>query len=356
MKQQSRELDMGIPETIDHGDAVLPQDRSRIRGALPGYQQHGGTPQQTGIVDELPRGRGVSAALDLDGHLDLRAGEANDGVGAAAIGLPLAGENRDVWDALKNPHGLGAEGPSLIYDILVFHRSYEYSKYREDKQGLDPSTKQLQFPRFLLDELSEFARPALDALRQPLEDGRVAIVRARHSTVYPSRFMLVAATNPCPCGYAGVQDRCHCKPHELVRHRRRLSGPLLDRIDLLVRMERAGGESLAAPPTASSAETAERVLRARERQAARLREDGVLVNAHMTSSMLRAQVKLDERAEQMLARVRERAVLSARGVHRTLRVARTIADLEAHAQVEHADLAMALSLRPGFAADEQGAA
>jgi magnesium chelatase family protein len=202
-----------------------------------------------------------------------------------------------------------------------------------------------------LDELCEFDRPALDALRQPLEDGRVAIVRARHSTVYPARFMLVAATNPCPCGYAGVQNRCQCKQHELTRHRRRLSGPLLDRIDLLVRMERAGGESLTAPPTSSSAKATERVLLARERQAARLSEDGVLVNAQMTSSMLRAHVKLDERAEQILAHVRERAVLSARGIHRTLRVAQTIADLEAHARIENADLAMALSLRPGFTAD-----
>jgi magnesium chelatase family protein len=207
-----------------------------------------------------------------------------------------------------------------------------------------------------LDELCEFDRAPLDALRQPLEDGRVAIVRARHSSIYPSRFMLVAATNPCPCGYAGVDDRCRCKPHELARHRRRLSGPLLDRIDLLVRMERTGSESLAAPPTTSSAEAAERVLLARERQAVRLRADGVLVNAHMSAAMLRAHVGLDQRAEQMLARVRERSVLSARGVHRTLRVARTIADLEAHARVEPADLAMALSLRPGFGAQERRAA
>ena len=85
-----------------------------------------------------------------------------------------------------------------------------------------------------LDELSEFSRATLEALRQPLEDGRVAIARARHSAVYPARFMLVAATNPCPCGYAGDGDRCSCSEADLARHRRRLSGPLLDRIDLLV--------------------------------------------------------------------------------------------------------------------------
>ncbi len=91
-----------------------------------------------------------------------------------------------------------------------------------------------------LDELSEFARPTLEALRQPLEDGRVAIVRAQHSAVYPARFMLVAATNPCPCGYAGASERCGCSESDLARHRRRLSGPLLDRIDLLVRLESEG--------------------------------------------------------------------------------------------------------------------
>ena len=88
-----------------------------------------------------------------------------------------------------------------------------------------------------LDELSEFARPTLEALRQPLEDGRVAIVRAQHSAVYPARFMLVAATNPCPCGYAGPSGRCRCSETDMARHRRRLSGPLLDRIDLVAKLE-----------------------------------------------------------------------------------------------------------------------
>ena len=107
-----------------------------------------------------------------------------------------------------------------------------------------------------LDELSEFARPTLEALRQPLEDGRVAIVRARHSAVYPSRFMLVAATNPCPCGYAGDWERCRCSEMELARHRRRLSGPLLDRIDLLVKLESEGALGLGAAPLTQLAEGA----------------------------------------------------------------------------------------------------
>ena len=197
-----------------------------------------------------------------------------------------------------------------------------------------------------LDELSEFARATLDALRQPLEDGRVAIVRARHSAVYPARFMLMAATNPCPCGYAGERERCRCSEADLARHRRRLSGPLLDRIDLLVSMERATADHLAGEAATSSAQARERVVEARERQAARLRHAGVLVNAQMDAPMLRRHVKLDERGERMFARVRERGLLSGRGQHRALRVARTIADLAHRERVEAEHLSRALSLRP----------
>src|SRR5262249_22054967 len=146
-----------------------------------------------------------------------------------------------------------------------------------------------------LDELSEFTRPALEALRQPLEDGRVAIVRAQHSALYPARFMLIAATNPCPCGYAGDADRCRCSEADLARHRRRLSGPLLDRIDLLAQLERDGAQDLNSAPLTSSAGARERVGLARERQARRLRDCGVSVNAHMDPRMLRRLVRLDEK-------------------------------------------------------------
>jgi len=198
----------------------------------------------------------------------------------------------------------------------------------------------------LLDELSEFVRPALEALRQPLEDGRVAIVRARHSAVYPARFMLVAATNPCPCGYAGERERCRCTEAELARHRRRLSGPLLDRIDLLVHMERTTADHLAGKPSTNSARAREQVTEARERQAKRLRGEGILVNAQMDAPTLRRHIKLDERGERMLAHARERGMLSARGQHRALRVARTIADLARRERVEAEHISQALTQRP----------
>jgi magnesium chelatase family protein len=196
-----------------------------------------------------------------------------------------------------------------------------------------------------LDELSEFARPVLEALRQPLEDGRVAIVRARHSTVYPSRFMLLAATNPCPCGYAGVDERCQCSEADLARHRRRLSGPLLDRIDLLAQLDPDAGRALAAPALMSSSSARNAVAAARERQAARLREEGIALNAQMRPGVLHRHLSLDERSEAMLRAAGERGMLSARGQHRVLRVARTIADLNGSARVRARDLGSALAMR-----------
>jgi magnesium chelatase family protein len=196
-----------------------------------------------------------------------------------------------------------------------------------------------------LDELSEFSRTALEALRQPLEDGRVAIVRAGHSAVYPARLMLVAATNPCPCGYAGEVERCRCSEADMARHRKRLSGPLLDRIDLLSNLGRPSASELREQPASSSSEAREQVLQARERQAARLSEEGVSVNAQMDVRMLRRHVALDESGAQTLRLVQERGVLSARGQHRLLRVARTVADLDGSRHTSKQHLADALGWR-----------
>jgi magnesium chelatase family protein len=207
-----------------------------------------------------------------------------------------------------------------------------------------------------LDELSEFTRPALEALRQPLEERRIAIVRAYHSAIYPARFMLLAATNPCPCGYAGAGERCACSEAELARHRRRLSGPLLDRIDVLARLDHGAAHDLGAAPLMSSARARERVLAARERQAKRLSDDGVTVNAEMDARMLSRHVALQEGSEVMLNKARERGMLSARGQHRVLRVARTIADLNGSEQIGARDLGTAIALRPDASLAESRAA
>ncbi len=196
-----------------------------------------------------------------------------------------------------------------------------------------------------LDELSEFQRSALDALRQPLEDGCVTIVRGQAALIFPTRFVLVAATNPCPCGFAGVGDRCSCGEADLRRHRRRLSGPLLDRMDLLVNVERPTEPELRGAPRLDSARARELVADARRRQQRRLAGSVARCNGEMDAREARRHVKLDEPAERALAKAYAVGALSARGRHRVLRVARTIADLNRHEWVVHADLLTALSLR-----------
>ena len=202
-----------------------------------------------------------------------------------------------------------------------------------------------------LDELSEFSRVALDALRQPLEDGRVTIARGGRTASHPARFMLLCATNPCPCGYAGEPGRCRCSPAELARTRRRLSGPLLDRLDLFVALgSEAGGEA-----STTTADARASVLDARERQTARLREEGVRTNAEMDAAMLARHVHLDDGGAKLLAGARGRGGLSSRGEHRVLKVARTIADLHGRDRVHRDDVAVALALRCELAASARAA-
>ncbi len=207
-----------------------------------------------------------------------------------------------------------------------------------------------------LDELSEFQRPSLEALRQPLEDGAVTIVRGQRALVFPTRFMLVAATNPCPCGFAGVGDRCGCGEAEIRRHRRRLSGPLLDRMDLLVNVDRPGERELRADPEIDSERARERVAEARARQQARLAGTAARCNGEMDGRLVRRHVRLEEAADRALSRAYDAGVLSARGRHRVLRVARTIADLHGHEPVRGNDVLAALSLRQRGRAEEALAA
>jgi magnesium chelatase family protein len=207
-----------------------------------------------------------------------------------------------------------------------------------------------------LDELSEFQRSSLDALRQPLEDGSVTIVRGQQSLTFPTSFMLVAATNPCPCGFAGVDDRCTCGEADLRRHRRRLSGPLLDRMDLLVDVRRPTHDELSLPARSSSAAVLARVGAARDRQRRRLRETGAASNGEMDTRAVRALVRLEGPAERELAKAYQYGRLSARGRHRVLRVAQTIADLADRECVSRSDLLLALSLRQRTGAELMNAA
>jgi magnesium chelatase family protein len=198
-----------------------------------------------------------------------------------------------------------------------------------------------------MDEITEFRRDALEALRQPLEEGKLAVARSRGHAVLPARFILVAASNPCPCGFAGDPRRlCECTPLERQRYRARLSGPIRDRIDLQVMVPRqAAGELLrtAVAAAESSATVRERVVRARACQ--RERRPSGPWNGALTGPQLRRDAALDAQGQALLEAAAERLQLSGRAVHRVQRVARTIADLEECTQIEQGHVAEALQYR-----------
>ncbi len=199
-----------------------------------------------------------------------------------------------------------------------------------------------------LDELPEFRRPALEALRQPLEEGRVRLSRVRSSVDFPARFLLVGAMNPCPCGYHGDgSQRCLCDPAQVHRYRARVSGPLLDRIDLHVEVPAVPfGPLSTARPGEASAAVRGRVCAARALQEVRLGHlPGVYANAQMDSAHLRRFVRPGPRAARLMESAVDRTGLSARAYHRVLRVSRTLADLAGDEEVREDHVLEALQYR-----------
>ena len=196
-----------------------------------------------------------------------------------------------------------------------------------------------------LDELPEFSRSVLETLRQPLEDRTITISRSRYNLTLPCSFMLVASMNPCPCGYHHHPTRnCVCTPSQIQRYINKISGPLMDRIDIQVEVESVPFEDIAkAPKGESSATIRERVLRARQIQNERYK--GIHCNAQMTTALLQQYVQPDDQALNLLRTAMKKLNLSARAYDRILKVSRTIADLEGVAQVQSHHIAEAIGYR-----------
>jgi magnesium chelatase family protein len=198
-----------------------------------------------------------------------------------------------------------------------------------------------------LDELPEFHRKSLEVLRQPLEHGAVTIARALTSTTFPASFLLVASMNPCPCGYLGdSRHQCKCNPIQIERYMSRISGPLLDRIDLHIEVPAVPFQELSASADGtSSAVMREQVHRARLAQRERFGRESHRLNSRMTSRQLRRHCALDAQGQQLLKTAMDELGLSARAHDRILRVARTIADLEGSAEIKPAHVVEAIGYR-----------
>jgi magnesium chelatase family protein len=198
-----------------------------------------------------------------------------------------------------------------------------------------------------LDELPEFRKNALEVLRQPLEDGRVAITRSSVTAVFPARFMMVAAMNPCPCGhYTNPHRACRCTPQQIRQYRGRISGPLLDRIDIhievpAIRYREMTGRSV----SESSAEVRERINRTRRIQERRFGGQDTLCNARMSARQLKASCPIGEDSQKLLEMAMDKLGLSARAYTRILKVARTIADLEGEENILSSHVSEAIQYR-----------
>lgn len=198
-----------------------------------------------------------------------------------------------------------------------------------------------------LDEFPEFPRTVLESLRQPLEDKVVHVSRIQHTVQYPADFMLVASQNPCPCGFLSDPEReCTCSQFQIERYQQKISGPMLDRIDLLVRVDRVKTEDLSSKDLAESSEAIrKRVVQARVLQSDRFNGSGMKTNSQMSLKEIRDFAQISDEAEKFLATAIDRMKLSARVYHRVLKVARTIADLECSETIEVHHVAEALQYR-----------
>ena len=201
-----------------------------------------------------------------------------------------------------------------------------------------------------LDEMVEFPRQVLEVLRQPLEDGEVVISRAKNSVRYPCKFILLGAMNPCPCGFLGDKEKqCTCSEVQIQRYKSRLSGPLLDRIDLIIDVPRLTTEELINTKIESepSSKIRERVIKARKIQAERYKEEGIFTNSELSTEMVKKYCVLDENSQQIMKLASQKYQLSGRKYNRVLKIARTIADLSNSDNIKAEHLTQALQYRGG---------
>jgi magnesium chelatase family protein len=271
----------------------------------------------------------------------------------AGVLPPLTFDEALESTAVHSVAGLLAEGSGLLTERPFRAPHHTISAAALAGGGSQPRPGELSLAHngvLFLDEMFEFPRAVLDVLRQPLEEGMLTVARAARSARFPARFVLVGATNPCPCGFAGDPVReCRCTPQQVAKYAGRLSGPLRDRLDLTVDVQPLAIDMLGVTePAESSGAIRARVVAARERQLTRCGRPSPITNGTLPASVLKQCCALDRPSVQLLRRAAERLGLSARGFDRVRRVARTIADLAQSGDIAVEHVAEALQFRIPF--------
>ena len=337
-----------LTETMAHlaGETLLPETVTDAVALL------NSSTADVGDFSEVRGQETVKRALEIaaaGGHNILIVGSPGSGKSMLAQRLPSILPPMTMAEALEVTRIHSVAGTLPASSPLLTARPFRAPHHSASTVGLTggganarPGEISLAHRGVLfLDELPEFHRDAMEVLRQPMEDGVVTVTRASATYAYPSDFMLVAAMNPCRCGYHGDKThRCRCTAASIARYVGKISGPLLDRIDLRVEAETVTYDQLSMPPAETSARIRERVTRARAMQAERYAAQGIFCNAQLSKDV-EATCKLTAAAASMAKEAFTAMQMSARGYTRILKVARTIADLEDSEKVDQLHLAEA---------------
>lgn len=341
-----------LKQIIDHLEGALIIENKKAQAVLHKEQQDFLDMAMVAGQEAAKRALEIAAA---GGHHILLSGTPGSGKSLLVKSLPsilpdLVTDEIIEITKIYSVNGLLGKGRQFVVNRPVRAPHHSASFVALVGGGASPKPGEISLAHkgvLFLDELPEFSRNALESLREPLESGEITIARAKESLTYPAKFMLVAAMNPCPCGFFGDDKKdCICSPTQIVKYKKRISGPLLDRIDIQIEVPRVEHELLTKESNGEKSEIIKnRVERARQIQRDRFTGENIKTNSEMSLKNIKKYCQLDDKSQQLLLSAAKKYNLSARGYHKILKVARTIADLANSQNIKTNHLLEALNCR-----------